>query len=124
MSKDIILAGFIVSIVIGLLITLLMSYSITSTIWIWLSMLINMICLILLAVFSYSEYLKTLDTRCYKAENINGCGGTRANTFIMLTYFFAFIGIVYLVGILFFFRKIFLASKIFRKAAFLFKRTW
>lgn len=37
---------------------------------------------------------------------------------------FVLIGFAYILGILFFFRKIFLATKIFRRASFLYKRTW
>lgn len=67
MSKDIIFVAFLVAMVLGFLVTIMMSFKILATIWIWLSMLINMLCLITLAIFSYLEYLDTIETRCYQS---------------------------------------------------------
>jgi uncharacterized protein YacL len=69
MSKDIIFVGFIVASILGLLVTLLMSFPILATIWIWISMLINMLCLIILGAFSYQEYKQTIETRCYDEKD-------------------------------------------------------
>lgn len=124
MSKDIIFVGFIVAMVLGLIVTLMMSFAILTSIWIWLSMFVNMLCLIILAVFSYQEYKKTIAMRCYQSIDQNQCGGSRANTFTSLMWLFGIIGVVYLCGIMFYFRKIQLTIRIFRKSAFLYIRTW
>jgi hypothetical protein len=67
MSKDIIFIGFVVAMVLGFLVTIMMSFKLLATVWIWLSMIITMLCLGVLSGFSYWEYLKTIDTRCFEA---------------------------------------------------------
>jgi hypothetical protein len=124
MSKDIIFVGFLVAMVLGFLVTIMMSFKFLATVWIWLSMLITMLCLGVLAGFSYWEYLKTIETRCYQSIDQNGCGGERSTFFWFLVWLFGISGVVYLGGIMFYFRKLQLTTRIFRKSTFLYRRTW
>jgi hypothetical protein len=124
MSKDIIFVGYLVAIILGLLVIFLMSNAVMGTIWIWLSMIINMICFVIVAVFCYLEMDKTIKMRCYEGRNVYNCGGKRATTFKLLMWLFLFVGAIYLAVVLFFFKKIHLTTKIFRLSTFLYKRVW
>jgi len=87
-------------------------------------MLINMVCFVIVAAFCYREYQNTINMRCYEGKNIYECGGKRATTFQFLMWVFLILGVIYLAGILFYFRKIYLTTKIFRESTFLYKRVW
>lgn len=124
MSKDIIFVGFLVAMVLGFLVTIMMSFKFLATVWIWLSMFITMLCLGVLAGFSYFEYLGTIETRCYQSIDTNSCGGERSTFFWFLMWVFGISGVVYLCGIMFYFKKLQLTTRIFRRSTFLYRRTW
>ena len=124
MSKDIIFVGFIAAMIVGFLVTVMMSFKILATIWIWLSMMITLLCFGVIAGFSYLEYKDTIAVRCYNAVDTNQCGGERASFFWLLMWIFGIIGAAYLCGILFYFRKLQLTTRIYRKSTFLYRRTW
>ena len=124
MSKDIIFVGFISAMLLGFLVTILFSFKLASTIWIWLSMAITVNSLTVMAAFSYWEYKKTIEMRCYQGIDQNSCGGERSSFFYLLIWVFGIAGAAYLCAILFYFRKILLVARIFRRATFLYRRTW
>ena len=62
--------------------------------------------------------------RCYQGIDQNKCGGERATFFWFLMWLFGIIGLAYLGGIMFYFRKLQLATRIYRKSTFLYRRTW
>lgn len=103
---DIIVCGFLAVSIISLIVLILMSYQTTTVIWLWLSLIITLNCLTIMSYFCNQEYLETIQMRCYQNIDANDCGGERATFFSFLSNLFMWIGIVYLVGILFFCRKV------------------
>lgn len=103
---DIIVCGFIVIFLISIIVLALMSYQTTVVIWLWLSLIITINCLTIMSYFCKQEYNQTIEMRCYQGVDSNDCGGARATFFSFLSNLFMWIGIGYLVGILFFCRKV------------------
>lgn len=105
---DIIGFGFILIFIISIIVVILMSCTCSVAVWLWLSLIITLNSLTIMSYFCRQEYKKTIEMRCYQANDVNGCGGQRATFFSFLSNVFLYIGIAYLILILFFCRKVIL----------------
>lgn len=103
---DIIGFGFLGITVLGIIVIFMMSFKTSAVVWLWLSLIITLNSLTIMSYFCKQEYKETINMRCYKGEDVNGCGGQRATFFSFLHKLFLYIGIGYLILILFFCRKV------------------
>jgi hypothetical protein len=100
------LGAYAGAVVVGLLVVLFMSVKCLTAIWLWLSLLITLCCVLVFAVFCHWEYEEVIKDRCYNGIEKYGCGGVRSTFFYFMRNLFVVAGGAYIVGILFFARKV------------------
>lgn len=122
LTVDLIVLAYALEILVLIVTLILLSYSKTLSCCIWISIVLCINALTLMALFCYLEYLKTIKRRCYDGLDRNDCGGARANLFWILIFVFLGVGIVYLITVLFFCRKLMYMIDALKHSIYVFKR--
>ena len=122
LTADLVVIAYLVELIVLILTLVLLSYNKTIGCCVWLSILICINALNLMALFCYIEYKKTIQRRCFNGKDVNKCGGARASLFWLLIFVFAGMGITYFVIVLYFCRKLQYILNALKASLFLFKR--
>ena len=122
LTMDIIVLAYAVEILVLILTLFLLSFKKTLTCCVWTSVALCINALTLMALFCYIEYQKTISRRCFNGKDQNNCGGARASLFWTLIFVFLGIGLVYLITVLFFCRKLQLMIQALKETILVFKQ--
>lgn len=122
LTLDMIIIGVCVEMLILVGVLFLLSFERTLTCCFWVTTVIGINAFNFMALFSYLEYVKTINRRCFKGIDTNYCGGARASLFWLLMWVFVGIGAAYLLTVLFFCRKLQYVMNALKATVFFFKR--
>jgi len=122
LTYDVIICSFILMLIVMVVTLFLLSFTKTLTCCIWVSIILCINALNLMALFCYIEYAKTIKRRCFNGKDENYCGGARARLFWLLIFVFFGVGMVFLIAVLYFCRKFAIIIKSMRDSIFIWKR--
>lgn len=121
LTIDLTVLAYAVEILVLILTLFLLSFRKSLSCCVWISIILCINALNLMALFCYFEYLKTIKRRCYDGLDRNSCGGARANLFWTLIFVFLGIGLVYLIAVLFLCRKLMYMIEALKDSIYVFK---